>query len=249
MKTPLIAATGALLTILACAAPGTAAAPLVIGDIDWTATPAAAAAGESAGQLRVHHQKFNSDVSLDRARPELVPVRTALRGAAGPVSFTVEHDAGTLACVGTLQRPFAGTGSCRFTSDARFEAALGARGLAPARRSDLLAMLLVDATINLADGLTDAGLKPDDADDLIAAAALEISPAYIRDLTSEALVLTDVDDAIACKALGVDATYVRALAAAGYRALSASDVVGMKALGVTGDYAAAMNRAARGGMR
>src|SRR3546814_20134692 len=70
-------------------------------------------------------------------------------------------------------------------------------------------MLLVDASIELADGLTREGVRPKDADDLIAAAALDVRPEYVRDLKSEALVLTDVEDAIACKALGVDGAYVR----------------------------------------
>lgn len=241
MKTPMIAATAALLTIIACAAPSNAADPLVISDIDWRAQP-----GKSQPHLRVSHKGSSSDVSLDSKRAGLAPARIALQGDAGPVAFTVVHDAGTLACTGTLQRAFEGAGRCRFTSDPGFEAALATRGLAPDRRSDMLAMLLVDATIALADGLTDAGVKPHDTDDLIAAAALEVTPAYVRDLQSEALVLTDVDDAIACKALGVDGAYVRGLAAAGYRKLRADDVVGMKALGVTGEYAMAMNRATQG---
>ena len=241
MKTPMIAAAAALLTVIACAAPSNAADPLVMTDIEWKAT-----SGKNQPHFRVSHKRSSSDLSLDSGRAALAPVRTALQGDAGSVAFTVAHEAGTLACTGTLTRAFEGTGRCRFTSDPAFEAALGARKLAPDRRSDMLAMLLVDATIALADGLSDAGVKPTDTDDLIAAAALEVTPAYVRDLKSEALVLTDVDDAIACKALGVDGLYVRGLAAAGYRKLSADDVVGMKALGVTGEYAAAMNRATRG---
>src|SRR3546814_5986547 len=105
-----------------------------------------------------------------------------------------------------------------------FERELNERGLQPDQRSSLLAMLLVDASIELADGLTREGVRPKDADDLIAAAALDVRPEYVRDLKSEALVLTDVGDAIACKALGVDGAYVRGLAAAGYRQLSADEI-------------------------
>lgn len=241
MKTPLIAATAALLTAIACAAPGNAADPLVMSDIGWTAQP-----GKNQPHFRVSHKGLGSDLSLDSARTGLAPMRIALQGDAGPVAFTVTHEAGTLACTGTLKRAFEGEGRCRFTSDPAFEAALATRGLAPDRRSDMLAMLLVDATIALADGLNNAGVKPNNADDLIAVATLEVTPAYVRDLKSEALVLTNVEDAIACKTLGVDGAYVRGLGAAGYRKLSIDDVLGMKALGVTGDYAAAMNRAARG---
>ncbi len=243
MKAPILAATAALLTVLACAAPSTAADPLVLSDIAWTATPAT---GKNEPRLRVRHKGSSSDVSLDSARSELAPARAALQGGSGPVSFTVVHSAGTLACAGKLTRTFEGEGGCRFTSDPKFETALGERGLVPKRRSDLLAMLLVDATIALADGLIAEGVKPKGTDDLIAAAALDVTGDYVRDLKSEAMVLTDIDDAIACKALGVDGAYMRGLAAAGYRKLSPEDVVGMKALGVTGDYAQAMNRAAGG---
>src|SRR3546814_12602416 len=109
-------------------------------------------------------------------------------------------------------------------------------------------MLMVDATLALADGLTDAGLRPEDSDDLIAAAALKISPAYVRELRGGALKTESIDDVIACCALGVDGAYVRVLADAGHAARAAEDIVGMKALGLTGDYAWTMN-AQRGGKR
>lgn len=245
MKTLYLAGGAALLSILACAAPTAAADPLVLSDVSWVAEPAGGKKG--APRVRIQHKQSNSDQSLDGSRPYFAAAEAALgRTTPGPVSFTVTHDAGTLACTGTLARAFEGKGQCRFTSDPAFERALGERGLVPDRRSTLLAMLMVDATIDLADGLAKAGVRPKDADDLIAAAALEVSPDYVQDLRSEALVLTDVEDAIACKALGVDGAYVRGLAAAGYRKLSADEVVGMKAMGVTGEYAQAMNRAAGG---
>jgi len=245
MKALLFAGGAALLSILACSAPTAAADPLVLGDVRWVAEPAGGKKG--APRVRIQHKQSNSDQTLDGSRAYFAAAQTALgRDTAGPVRFTVTHDAGTLSCTGTLTRAFEGAGECRFTSDPGFERELSERGLSPDQRSTLLAMLMVDATIELADGLTAEGVRPKDADDLIAAAALEVRPEYIRDLKSEALVLTDIEDAIACKALGVDGAYVRGLAAAGYRKLSAEEVVSMKALGVTGDYAQAMNRAAGG---
>ena len=245
MKALYLAGGAALLSILACAAPTAAADPLVLSDVSWVAEPAGGKKG--APRVRIQHKQSRSDQALDGSRPYFAAAEAALgQTTPGPVRFTVTHDAGTLACTGTLTRAFEGKGECRFTSDPGFERALGDRGLSPDRRSTLLAMLMVDATIELADGLAKEGVRPKDADDLIAAAALEVSPDYIRDLRSEALVLTDVEDAIACKALGVDGAYVRGLAAAGYRKLSADEVVGMKAMGVTGAYAQAMNRAAGG---
>ena len=243
MKALYLAGAATLLSILSCSAPTAAADPLVLDDVSWVAEPASGKDG--APRLRIRHRNSNSDQAFDGSRPYFAAAGAALgRSTPGPVSFAVTHDAGTLACTGTLTRAFEGKGDCRFTSDPGFERELDSRGLSPDQRSTLLAMLLVDATIDLADGLAREGVRPKDADDLIAAAALEVRPGYLRDLKSEALVLTDIEDAIACKALGVDGAYVRALAAAGYRKLSADEVVGMKATGVTGEYAQAMNRAA-----
>ena len=239
MKALYFAGTAALLSILACSAPTAAAAPLVLTDVRWIAEPAGGK--KSAPRIRIQHRKSSSDQSFDGSRPYFAGAEAALgRKTPGPVSFTVTHDAGTLACSGTLTGAFDGKGTCRFTSDPVFERELNERGLQPDQRSSLLAMLLVDASIELADGLTREGVRPKDA------AALDVRPEYVRDLKSEALVLTDVGDAIACKALGVDGAYVRGLAAAGYRKLSADEVVGMKAMGVTGEYARAMNSAAAG---
>lgn len=245
MKTLIFTGAAALLSILACSAPSAAADPLVLSDIRWIAESAGGKNG--VPRVRMQHEKSSSDQNFDGSRPHFAAAEAALgRTTPGPVSFTVTHGAGTLACSGTLARAFEGSGKCRFTSDPAFERALGARKLAPDERSTLLAMLLVDASIELADGLTREGVRPQNANDLIAAAALDVRPEYIRDLKSETLVLTDIDDAIACKALGVDGAYIRGLAAAGYRKLSTEDAVGMKAMGITGDYALAMNRAVGG---
>ncbi len=245
MKALFIAGSTALLSVLACAAPTAAADPLVLTDVNWVAEPAGGKKGSP--RVRIQHKQSSSDQALDGSRPTFADAAAALgRSAPGPVSFTVTHGAGTLSCTGTLSRAFEGKGECRFTSDPGFERQLSERGLAPERRTTLLAMMMVDATIDLADGLTREGVRPKDANDLIAVAALDVTPAYVRDLKSEAIVLTAVEDAIACKALGVDGAYVRGLAAAGYRKLSADDVVAMKAMGVSPAYAQAMNRAAKG---
>lgn len=240
MKSLYLVAGTALLSVIACAAPSTAADQLVLDDIAWKVVPAD---GKGKPHLRVSRKTSSSDVAIDGSRRELAGTEAVLQGAAGPVSFTIVHASGTLACSGTLKSAFDGAGRCRFNADPGFERALASRGLAPDDRDELLAMLLVDATIELADGLSAEGVKPKDNGDLIAAAALEVTPSYVRDLKSEALALSDVEDAIACKALGVDGAYVRSLADAGYRGLSADDVVGMKAMGVSGEYAQAINRA------
>src|SRR3546814_10540239 len=108
----------------------------------------------------------------------------ALGSDKGPVTFRIAHAAGTLDCDGRLARRYDGKGDCRFTGDPGFERQLAARGLTPDGPRDLLAMLMVDATVALADGLTEAGLRPRDSDDLIAAAALERSEEHTSELQS-----------------------------------------------------------------
>ena len=243
MKALIVTASLAMLSALASAAPlQPAGSPPVLTDIRWDILPAGGDGDEP--HLRVRGEQSSSSLALDGSRPEVAAAKRALAGDTGPVSFTVVHAAGTLACDGRLSRRYEGKGDCRFTADPGFERALATRGIAPDERRDLLAMLLVDATVELADGLADAGLRPADADDLIAAAALKVSPAYVRELRSGALKLTSIDDVIACRALGVDGAYVRELADAGYADLDSEDVVSLKALGVSGDYARRMNAAA-----
>lgn len=239
MKKMIIVSSLALMSVLACAGPGqpATAAAQDMSEVRWTVAADTGKGG--APKLRLEHRKSSSDLSLDDAlaakRPEFDSARTAL-GGSGPVRFSVTHEAGTLDCTGTLTRAFAGRGTCRFAPDAGFERALAARGLAPEKRDELFAMLIVDATIELADGLAAEGVKPEDANDLIAAGALEVTPDYVRGFKGTSLALGKIDDAVAFRALGVTGDYVRDLNAAGFAGLSVDDVTAMKALGVTGDY-------------
>lgn len=249
MKAVIVTAGLAMLSALASAAPmQPVGAPLTLTDIRWDILPPEPDARGDEPRLRVRSgdgsSKGSSSLALDGARPEVDAAKRALGGGAGPVSFHIAHEAGALDCSGRLARRYEGDGDCRFTSDPGFESALAARGLAPEKRRDLLSMLLVDATIELADGLSAAGVRPSGAGDLLAAAALKVTPSYVRELRAAPMTLESIEDAVACRALGVDPAYVRELAAAGYADLSAEDVVAMKAIGVTGDYARRMNAAA-----
>ena len=279
MKKMIIASSLVVMTVLACAGPGQSATPPAdeAGEVRWTVE--ADGGEDGAPQLRLEHRKSSSDLSLDdelaAKRPEFDGARAAL-GGSGPVRFSVRHESGVLDCSGTLRRGYDGKGTCSFAPDAAFERELAARGLAPKKRGDLFAMLIVDATVELADGLAAEGVKPKDWDQLIAAGALEVTPAFVRGFKGTSLALSDIEDAVAfraldiggdyvrdlnaagfsklsvedataMKALGVSGDYVRELAAAGYDNLSAEDVVGMKAMGVTGAYAKAMNGGAGAG--
>ena len=112
MKTTLIAASAALLAVIACAAPSNAADPLVVSDIEWKAQP-----GKNKAHFRVSHRGSSSDLSLDSARDGLAPARSALQGRAGPEAFAVVHEPGKLPRPGTLKRAFGGMGTRGFRSD------------------------------------------------------------------------------------------------------------------------------------
>ena len=222
------------------AAPASQAVAEEMSGITWTVSPADGA-GE-APTIEFTYDDGNSSFSLDDEN-QLAEVRGAL-GAAGDIGFTLAREPGTIACRGTAEAPYDGTGSCVFTPDESFQTDLRARNLAPEDRGELLAMALLGADRALIDGLTRAGVAPESAGDVIAAAALEVTPEYVAGLKSAGLDLRSIEDAVACRALEVDAAYVRALSDAGYRP-DAEQVVAMKAVGVTPEYARRMNAAAQ----
>lgn len=197
-------------------------------------------------RLTIRFDRSNSTVRLDPARRDLAQAGAVLGSARrGAVAFAIDRDPGILTCRGSLDQPYDGSGTCTFAARPGFEAGLRSRGIDPDKRGDLLAMALVDADLELIDGLARQGLAPRNANEVIGAAALEVTGRYVGGLRSAGLPLTSLADAFACRALGVDDAYVRGIAAAGYRP-DVRQIVAMKATGVTPEYAQRMNAAARG---
>lgn len=224
-----------LIVLLAAAA----AAPLILDDVTWQVTP-----GREARQtLTISRGSSSSNgFTLDERAAEGRSLREIL-AQSGPVAFTLDREAGTLRCVGTI-RLGRGAGGCRFTSQPAFEAALAARGMTSKRREQIFEAALVDARIGRADGLAREGFRLRNADDLIGATALDVTGDYARQIKSAGLTIRDFNDLIACRALKIDAAWVRGFTAAGYT-LTARRAIAMKATGVTPAYARAMNTGAK----
>lgn len=161
----------------------------------------------------------------------------------GPVSFAVRREAGTAQCVGS-RKGRAAAGTCRFTSNPAFEQGLERRGVRLGKRSNLIALALVDAHLALVDALSREGLPISDDSDLIAASALGVTGDYVHELKAAGLAFDKLGDVYAARALNVDAAFLREMAAAGYPHLTVEQAISFKAVGVTPAYAEAMNRAA-----
>lgn len=214
-------------------------APLVIDTITWRLV--ADEGGRAPKLILARGGTSNTSFRIDRVA-DLQPLRAALAGPTGPIAFTIDREAGILACRGTVASAIGGNGHCRFTSDSGFEVALTQRGLALTRRGpDLLALAFLGVRLGAIDELAREGWRPPVIADAIAATALDLSGAYVRELKRAGLVIRSFDDLIACRALAVDAGYIRELVAAGYPRLSSSDVISMKAVGVNGRFAREIN--------
>ena len=204
---------------------------LVIDDIEWTLREPAPATGQGRQLTISSHGSINS-ASLERGEFDDLRWNEVEQG------FTLEREAGKLACRGKT------SGTCRFTGSLDYEEALAERGLELEHRRDLLALALVDATTALVDDLAREGYPIRKDGDLMAVAALKVTGAYSRALRAEGLRARGIDDLVACRALGIDGDFLRAMAAAGYASLEARDAIALRAVGVTPAYADTMNRLA-----
>ena len=212
---------------------------LVADDLTWSVEGRADDAWRS---VQVRTGDGHSSVSVPVARLDAAQGLEPGAGE-GPVRFAIRREAGTADCTGT-RHGRAAAGGCRFVSVPAFEQALAQRGVRLGKRSNLIALALVDAHLALVDELSREGLPIADASDLIAASALKVTGDYVHALKAAGLVFEKLGDVYAARALNVDRQFLESMAAAGYPHLTLSQAVTMKAVGVTPEYAEAMNRAA-----
>jgi hypothetical protein len=222
-------------------AAGAPAEPL--DDIAWSYTPATAP--EMRPLLQLRRDGMNSMFDPGDV-PEIMATLGAVPADPGaPAGFSLVREAGALACSGRATGRGRAAGTCRFAPDARFLAALGARGLRPDDNEEVLALALVDARLASVDGLSRAGYPLEDVDQLMAVSALEVTPAFAGELRAAGLVAADTEELVTARALEIDATWVREMAEAGYADLAMEKAIEFRALDVTPDYARRMARVMR----
>jgi hypothetical protein len=169
-------------------------------------------------------------------------VTASLASPGEAVSFTVQREAGTIACSGTVVAVGKASGTCRFDPDQGFIAQLQAHDLTPEDSEELFVLALVDARVASVDGLSREGFVIGEVDTVVALAALEVTPEFARSLKSAGLAIDDTDNLIAAKAVGVDPAWLQGMADAGYTGLDADRAIQMRALDITPDYARKMSR-------
>lgn len=242
------------LPLIAALLLGTAAAALAygrdnaepsepIGDIAWSYRPPTTTEARPLLQLSREGMTSMFDPS---DLPEIMGTLAAVSDTAGAeTAFSLVREAGTLACSGRTTGAGQAGGTCRFNPDARFLAALAARGLRPEENEDVLGLALVDARLASVDGLSREGFVLEDVDQLMAVSALDVTPAYVGELREAGLVAADTDELVSARALEIDATWVREMADAGYPNLGMEKAIQFRALDVTPDYARRMARVMR----
>jgi len=231
------------LAALALGAAGTlihAASPSApIDDVEW------AYHGGGQPNLRLVHHGMNTTLNASDL-PEVMEALAAAspRSPGEAVSFSLEREAGALACSGRTDADGDAEGTCRFDPSESYLADLAERGLRPEDADEVLALALVDARMALVDGLSQAGFEMEDASDLIAVAALDVTADYAEELKGAGLKIDELEDLIAARALDLDAEWLGGMAEAGFRNLTVERAIEMRALDITPDYARRMRQVA-----
>ena len=245
-----------------------------VRDLDWRFEPS------RFGQLEQEQLIFTRDgergmINTTQAAEIMgAEAMASLASPGGAIAFTVSREPGTLDCRGTVTAIRQASGSCSFTADPDFLAAVTSRGLSPDDPDDLIGATLIDASIAQVDGLQRmgfefgdfddvvavaalgvtpafaaemraAGLAFDDLDDLVGAKAVGVTPAYVADMRATGLRLDDAEDIVSARAVGVDRAWLSGMAEVGYADLQAEQAIQLKAMGVTPDYARKMARVMR----
>ena len=160
-----------------------------------------------------------------------------LHAAHTPVTFTIQRDAGTFGCEGSLVVGVGG-GTFRFTPDLSFAAKLAALGFDPVATNDLFAMALRDVSLAFAEAVRGAGLVGVSAHDLLRFRDHEIGPELFRDLASLGYTGLTADDVVRFQEHGIGGDYLRGLKSSGDPPFAANDIVRLHDHGIDSAYVA-----------
>ncbi len=229
--------------------------------VEWSISPAGQ---PDKVQLRLEYRRGNNNSSHSRTTPlaEIQGLSAAQLSGAGPASFRLGGEAGTLDCRGTLDRG-RGIGTCDFRPDAAFAAELERRGIGRPTPEDLYHMAmqrvgrdllnelgrhdyerptvkdLVSASIHGVTAqyvreMADAGHRVGTVDRLVAFRIHGVTPRFIREIAdaSPNLIRLHGDQLVELRIHGVSGEFVRGMAEAGYRDLSPRQLVEMRIHGV-----------------
>jgi beta-lactamase regulating signal transducer with metallopeptidase domain len=165
-----------------------------------------------------------------------------LAAAAGPVTFRITRDAGTLRFEG-VGRSGVAAGTFTFTPNAAFPAELVKRGFTQPTAREQYQMARHDIGYAFLDELTRLGYAKPDTALLVTAGQHGVDVVYLREMAALGYALGSLPPLITLRDHGVTPDYVRGMATAGYKGLSADMIRKARDHGVNPEYAQGMRDA------
>jgi len=184
--------------------------------------------GRGTGHISVNNAEWDS-VSEPVEANALGVSKERLRGAIGPIAFTVKREAGTFACSGSAGGG-SGAGLYVYTRSAAFDEALASRGFARPTERQSVVLAMHDLTV----AFVDEYMRPAHAStvDLVHVAEHGIGPEYVRALAAAGYHIATIDGLVRMRDHGVSPESIAEFKAAGYGNLSADDFVALADHGV-----------------
>lgn len=158
------------------------------------------------------------------------------------VQFTIERDAGTLACDGMF-RDGMGAGFWKFIPNNGFRAEMKNRGYGPLTDEEMLRATFSDLRVKYIDELKSAGFTDLDFKSVVRASNHDVTLAYIREMRSSGYPDLTMDQLIRARNHDVDAAYLRQVRDMGFDKQSLDTVIRMQNHEITPDFIASMKSA------
>lgn len=164
-----------------------------------------------------------------------------VEGVSRGVNFTIDREAGTIACTGNFENG-KGSGTFVFTPSASFRSAMSSRGFEFNDRKQFAAATL-DVTVALADDLSASGFSNLDTDDLFKARIFKIDSNFMREMAATGFPDLDMEDLVKARIFKIDANFVRDVVAMGFQTKSFEELVKFRIFKITPDYLREMQTA------